>query len=103
MRPGDGSLFAADTGGEDHLLRLIDLDSPLNFVPLNVADNWLHLALGLGLLATGLALVTTSPRPTAGATSSRASSSRAFSVVTNESVPTPSSAFGSGNAKGDPR
>lgn len=52
---------------------LIDFDSPLNFVPLNVADNWLHLGLGLGMLAAGLALAKTSPRPAAAATSSRAS------------------------------
>ena len=51
---------------------LIDLDSPLNFVPLNSADNWLHLGLGLGMLASGLALGKASPRPAA-ATSSRAS------------------------------
>jgi hypothetical protein len=34
---------------------VIDLDSALNFVSLNVADNWLHLVLGLGMV--GLALV----------------------------------------------
>ncbi len=44
---------------------LIDLNSPLNFVPLNVADNWLHLALGLGMLAAGLALGKTGPQPAA--------------------------------------
>lgn len=33
---------------------LIDLDSPANFVPLNEAANWLHLALGLGMIAVGL-------------------------------------------------
>ena len=26
-------------------------DSPANFVPLNTADNWLHLVLGLGMIA----------------------------------------------------
>jgi hypothetical protein len=31
-------------------------ESDLNFVPLNAADDWLHLALGLGMLALGLAL-----------------------------------------------
>jgi hypothetical protein len=35
---------------------LIDLDSAANFVPLNTADNWLHLVLGVGMLALGLAL-----------------------------------------------
>ncbi len=52
---------------------LIDLDSPLNFVPLNVADNWLHLGLGLGMLAAGFALGKASPRPAAARTSGRAS------------------------------
>jgi Domain of unknown function (DUF4383) len=32
------------------------LDSPANFVPLNDADDWLHLVLGLGMIALGLAL-----------------------------------------------
>ena len=35
---------------------LIDHDSPANFVPVNAADNVLHLGLGLGMLAAGLAL-----------------------------------------------
>jgi hypothetical protein len=34
----------------------IDRDSDANFVPLNSADNWLHLALGIGMIAFGLAL-----------------------------------------------
>lgn len=29
-------------------------DSPANFVPLNDADDWLHLFLGLGMIALGL-------------------------------------------------
>jgi hypothetical protein len=33
---------------------LIDHDSSANFVPLNDADNWLHLFLGLGMIAAGL-------------------------------------------------
>lgn len=33
----------------------IDLTSSANFVALNSADNWLHLALGLGLLGSGIA------------------------------------------------
>ena len=52
---------------------LIEFDSPLNFVPLNVADNWLHLGLGLGMLAAGLALAKTTPRPAAAATSRKVS------------------------------
>jgi Domain of unknown function (DUF4383) len=35
---------------------LIDHDSAANFVPVNTADNWLHLVLGLGMIALGLAL-----------------------------------------------
>jgi hypothetical protein len=35
---------------------LIDLDSAVNFVPVNVADNFLHLGLGLGMIGLGLAL-----------------------------------------------
>ncbi|MBM0236275.1 DUF4383 domain-containing protein [Micromonospora sp. ATA32] len=35
---------------------VIDLKSGANFVPLNGADNWLHLFLGLGMIALGVAL-----------------------------------------------
>ncbi|SDI08262.1 protein of unknown function [Actinokineospora alba] len=35
---------------------VIDHNSAANFVPVNTADNWLHLLLGLGMLALGLAL-----------------------------------------------
>ncbi len=35
---------------------LVGHDSPANFVPVNVADNVLHLGLGLGMLTTGLVL-----------------------------------------------
>ncbi len=35
---------------------LIDHDSAANFVPLNNADNWLHLLLGIGMLALGFLL-----------------------------------------------
>ncbi len=35
---------------------VIDLESTANFVPLNTADNWLHLGLGVGMIALGLAL-----------------------------------------------
>ena len=34
----------------------VDAESDANFVPLDDADNWLHLALGLGMVALGLAL-----------------------------------------------
>jgi hypothetical protein len=33
---------------------LIDLASDANFVPVNNADNWLHLVLGLGMIGLGL-------------------------------------------------
>jgi hypothetical protein len=35
---------------------LIDQHSSANFVPVDDADNWLHLALGLGMVALGLLL-----------------------------------------------
>ncbi|MEV6621773.1 DUF4383 domain-containing protein [Amycolatopsis sp. NPDC051106] len=33
---------------------LINHDSDANFVPVNGADNWLHLGLGIGMIALGL-------------------------------------------------
>lgn len=46
-------------GGAIYLVLLvyglaIDLDSTLNFVSLNTADNWLHLALGVGMIALAI-------------------------------------------------
>jgi hypothetical protein len=38
---------------------VIDRNSEANFVPLNLADNWLHLGLGLGMV--GLGLLTSAP------------------------------------------
>jgi hypothetical protein len=35
---------------------VIDHDEDANFVPLNDADNWLHLVLGVGMVALGLLL-----------------------------------------------
>lgn len=35
---------------------LIDRDSDANFVPVNEADDWLHFALGLGMIALGVLL-----------------------------------------------
>ncbi|MFL6143785.1 MAG: DUF4383 domain-containing protein [Labedaea sp.] len=35
---------------------VIDFGSSANFVPLNTADNWLHLLLGLGMIALGVLL-----------------------------------------------
>ncbi|SFA76615.1 protein of unknown function [Amycolatopsis marina] len=35
---------------------LIDLDSAANFVPVNTADNWLHLGLAIGMIGLGALL-----------------------------------------------
>jgi hypothetical protein len=35
---------------------VIDHDSAANFVPLNTADDWLHLFLGIGMIGLGIAL-----------------------------------------------
>lgn len=35
---------------------VIDRDSSVNFVPVNDADNWLHLGLAVGMIALGVAL-----------------------------------------------
>ncbi len=35
---------------------VIDLDSAVNFVPLNVADNFLHLGLGVAMIGLGVVL-----------------------------------------------
>lgn len=35
---------------------IIDFDSTANFIPLNDADNWLHLVLGVGMVALSLVL-----------------------------------------------
>ncbi|MGW6486773.1 DUF4383 domain-containing protein [Streptomyces sp. NPDC055056] len=40
---------------------VIDGDSAANFVPVNSADNWLHLVLGLGMIATGALLTRARP------------------------------------------
>lgn len=46
---------------------VIDQTSAANFVPLNTADNWLHLALGAGMILLGVAL----PRQVSPAAASR--------------------------------
>jgi hypothetical protein len=38
---------------------VISPDSTANFVPLNTADNWLHLGLGVGMVGLGFALART--------------------------------------------
>ncbi|MDQ1738970.1 MAG: hypothetical protein QOE53_622, partial [Pseudonocardiales bacterium] len=35
---------------------IVDEGSNANFVPVNNADNWLHLLLGLGMIAAGVLL-----------------------------------------------
>ncbi len=35
---------------------LVDREGSANFVPMNSADNWLHFALGAGMIAGGLLL-----------------------------------------------
>ena len=35
---------------------IVDMDSSANFVPVNTADNWLHLVLGVGMVGVGVAL-----------------------------------------------
>lgn len=42
---------------------LIDSQGPANFVPVNAADNWLHLGLGLAMVLLGLWLARSSPGP----------------------------------------
>ncbi len=44
---------------------VIGHDSPANFVPVNAADNLLHLVLGVGMLAAGVILGRTAPRTAA--------------------------------------
>ncbi|MDQ0000680.1 DUF4383 domain-containing protein [Pseudarthrobacter sulfonivorans] len=41
---------------------LVGHDTPANFVPVNNADNWLHLVLGLGMIALAIALSRGTPR-----------------------------------------
>lgn len=46
---------------------LVDHDSAANFVPLNTADNWLHLVLGIGMIGLGLVLSRSSSARSTGA------------------------------------
>ena len=43
---------------------VIDKESSANFVPLNTADDWLHLFLGVAMIGLGLALSRTKARTT---------------------------------------
>ena len=42
---------------------VVDKSSSANFVPFNDADNWLHLGLGLGMVALGVMASRSTPRP----------------------------------------
>lgn len=60
-RTVNGAYWYLVGGGAVYLLLwlyglLIDHDSSANFVPVNNADNWLHLILGIGMAGLGLAL-----------------------------------------------
>ncbi|MGW4213508.1 DUF4383 domain-containing protein [Lentzea sp. NPDC004789] len=60
-RTAHGAYWYLVGGGIVYLLLwlyglVIDHDSTANFVPLNTADNWLHLLLGVGMAGLGLAL-----------------------------------------------
>lgn len=46
---------------------LVDKEHQANFVPLNTADDWLHLVLALGMIALGLLLGRNEDRPDTGA------------------------------------
>ncbi|WP_158839312.1 DUF4383 domain-containing protein [Saccharothrix deserti] len=60
-RTARGAYFFLVIGGVVYLVLwlyglVIDRDSAANFVPVNTADNWLHLVLALGMIALGFAL-----------------------------------------------
>jgi hypothetical protein len=44
---------------------VVDVDSAANFVPLNRADGWLHLALGALMIALGAVVAAARPAPAA--------------------------------------
>jgi len=45
---------------------VVDQASSANFVPVNTADNWLHFALGVGMIGLGVALTRREPGLAAG-------------------------------------
>ena len=59
-RPSSARAFLVGGGAIYLLLFLyglvVDQDSQANFVPLNTADDWLHLVLGAGMIALGVVL-----------------------------------------------
>ncbi|MFI6024850.1 DUF4383 domain-containing protein [Amycolatopsis magusensis] len=56
--PGPARAFLMIGGGLYVVLWIygvaLDDESPANFIPLNNADNWLHLGLGVGMIAFGV-------------------------------------------------
>lgn len=50
---------------------VVDKEAAANFVPLNNADNWLHLSLGVGMIALGIILGRRPVADTTGATQHR--------------------------------
>jgi hypothetical protein len=64
-RTASGSVTFLIFGGVIYLVLwlygvLIDLDSSANFVPVNDADNWLHLGLAVGMIVLGAAFARSS-------------------------------------------
>ena len=64
-RTASGSVTFLIVGGVIYLVLwlygvLIDLDSSANFVQVNDADNWLHLALAVGMIGLGAAFARSS-------------------------------------------
>ncbi len=60
-RTADGARLYLIGGGAIYLVLwlyglVVGQESAANFVPLNPADDWLHLVLGLGMIGLGLAL-----------------------------------------------
>ena len=60
-RTAPGARYYLIVGGIVYLVLwiyglIIDQESNANFVPLNDADNWLHLVLGVGMVALGFVL-----------------------------------------------
>jgi 4-hydroxybenzoate polyprenyltransferase len=49
---------------------IVDKNTNANFVPVNTADNWLHLLLGLGMIAVGVLLSRRSAAASTGTTRS---------------------------------
>lgn len=60
-RTASGAMYYLIVGGIVYLVLwiyglIIDQDDEANFVPVNDADNWLHLVLGVGMVALGFVL-----------------------------------------------